>query len=111
MEKWIFLGILSKSAPAPKSPSIGKTSYGFSGGNNVWFDGHFMKRYNGYASDFETNDGIQLLINCDQKKICLTNVRTRSMHILDVDIVKCPFPWKLTIGFYNSPGERIRILS
>jgi hypothetical protein len=110
-EKWIFLGILSKSAPASKSPAIGTTSYGFSGGNNVWFNGRFIKDYNAYKSDFETNDTVELLINCDQRKISLTNVRTQIAHTLDVDIVKCPFPWKLTIGFYNSPGERIRILS
>jgi hypothetical protein len=109
--KWVFLGVVSKSAPTQTTPSIGKTCYGFSGQNNVWRDGNKTNGLNGYKSNFETNDTIELLINCDQRKIHLINERTRSTHILDVDIVNCPFPWKLSVGFVYSPGERIRILS
>jgi hypothetical protein len=105
--KWIFLGIVSKNAPAP----TGETSYGFSGANNVWLDGACFTGLDDYKSDFEKNDIIELLINCDQRTIRLTNERTRSSHILDVDIANCPFPWKLNVGLFHCPGERIRILS
>ncbi len=33
--KWIFFGIVSKSAPTSPTSSIGKTGYGFEGANNV----------------------------------------------------------------------------
>jgi len=111
LHKWLFLGVVSKSAPALVTGKPGKASYGFAGNNAVWCDGGITERLDGYTSDFETNDTLELFINCDQRKLRLINERTQSTHILDVDIAKCPFPWKLTIGFYYSPGERVRILS
>jgi hypothetical protein len=109
--KWIFLGIKSKNAPAQTSLSGGKTGYGFSGADNVWRDGSFTTGLDGYRSDFEINDIIELIINCDQQKIRLVNERTRRIHVLEVNIDKCPFPWKLMVGLFYSSGERIRILS
>jgi hypothetical protein len=110
VNKWVFIGVVSKTAALPPTPIIGKTGYGFSGANNVWLDGNNTSGYNGYTSDFETNDTIEFLINCDQRKLRLLNGRTRSTHMLDVDIAKCPFPWKLSVGLYYSPGDRIRIV-
>jgi len=89
----------------------GKTSYGFAGEDGVWCDGRCMTKSNGYKSDFEANDTIELFINCDQRKIRMTNEQTRSTHTLDVDMAKCPFPWKLSVGLLHSAGGRIRILS
>jgi hypothetical protein len=109
--KWVFFGVVSKSAPTSPTSSIGKTAYGFSGENNVWHDGVNTNKLNGYTSDFETNDIIELFISCDQRKIRLTNERRRGINTLDVDIAKCSFPWKLSVGLVYSPGECIRILS
>jgi hypothetical protein len=108
--KWFFLGIVSKSAPVLVTEATGKTSYGFAG-QHIWCDGVAMLKSNGYTSDFETNDTIELFINCNQRKLRLINERTQSTHIMDVDITKCPFPWKLNVGFYHIPGECVRILS
>jgi hypothetical protein len=109
--KWVFFGVLSKNASAPSVSQPSKTSYGFSGSNQVWCDGANMTGLNNYKSDFETNDTIELLINCDQRTIRLTNERTLSSHVLDVNITKCSFPWKLSVAFYYSSGDRIRLLS
>jgi hypothetical protein len=108
--KWIFLGVVSKSAPTSNTSAIIKGTYGFSGQNSVWCDGSNTSGLKGYKSDFEINDTIELFINCDQRKIRLVNERARKTDHLDVDITKCPFPWKLCVGFYYVPGERIRIL-
>jgi hypothetical protein len=108
--KWIFLGVVSKSAPTSNTSTIIAGTYGFAGKNNVWRDGSPIKELNGYKSDFEINDTIQLLINCDQGKIRLINERTQKTDHLDVDITKCPFPWKLCVGLHYLSGERIRIL-
>ena len=110
MLKWIFVGIVSKNAPTLATSSIDRTGYGFSGVDNVWCNGDRITGLNGYKSDFETNDTIELVINCDQQMICLINERTQSSHILDVDISYCPFPWKLSVGLFHCPGDRIRIL-
>lgn len=108
--KWIFFGIVSKNASAKVSEVAYEMSCGFSGGDTIWCYGSPMKNYNGYKSDFEINDTIELCINCDQRKIRLTNVRTQRTCILDVNIAKCPFPWKLSVGLYSSPNDRIHIL-
>ncbi|CAF1187776.1 unnamed protein product [Rotaria sp. Silwood1] len=110
-ESWAFFGICYKDTTATGCGSIGKTGYGFSGQDNVWHDGSSKKEFNGYKSEFEINDIIELLINCDQRTISLTNQRTHKTHSLDVDITNCPLPWKLTVGLYFSPGDSICILN
>jgi hypothetical protein len=107
---WVFFGIRSKDAPLPDYPSIGKTAYGWSGSNNVWRDGNRTNKLDNYISDFNINDQINLIINCDQRRINLTNQRTNITYLLNVDINDCPLPWKLSVGLFHSPGERIRLI-
>ena len=109
--KWAFFGIISKSAPnqiTNNRPT--PKSYGFSGDQVVWLDGKLRKNLNGYNSDFRINDTILLLINCDLRKLTLTNQRTNTRLPIDVDIDKCPFPWQLCLGLYYAPGESIRMI-
>ncbi|CAF4587627.1 unnamed protein product [Rotaria sp. Silwood2] len=110
-ERWTFFGILYKHTTASGYDSVGKTAYGFSGQDNVWRDGSAKKGFNGYKSEFEINDIIEFIINCDQRTISLTNERTHKTFVLDVDITNCPFPWKLTVGLFFSPGDCICILT
>lgn len=107
---WIFFGVVSKTSPIPDYPSIGKTAYGWSGLNHVWRDGTRSTNFNGYVTDFQKDDQIHLTINCDQHFICLFNQRTNVKYQLNVDIHSCPFPWKLTVGFFHSPGESLRFI-
>jgi len=107
---WVFFGIISKDAPLPDYPSIGKTAYGWSGSNNVWRDGNRTNKLENYISDFNINDQINLVINCDQRRINLTNQRTNITYLLNVNINDCPLPWKLSVGLFHSPGERIRLI-
>jgi hypothetical protein len=108
--KWLFFGIRSKNAPAPTILSIGSSAYGWSGHDDVWINGYAKNKFNGYKSDFEINDIVELIVDCDQRKIYLMNQRTLSRHMLGVDLAYCSFPWQLSVGLFNSPGERIRLL-
>jgi hypothetical protein len=104
---WIFIGIVSKDSPIPDYPSIGKTAYGWSGLNNVWCDGIRTNKFQNYQSDFQINDQIDFIINCDQKFISLINQRNQIKYQLNAD---CPLPWKLSLGLFHSPGESIQII-
>ena len=110
-KNWIFFGIGSKSGVIPDYPSIGKTVYGWSGLNNVWRDGIRSTNFDGYISDFENNDQIHLILNCNEQMICLFNERTNIRYELNVNIHSCPFPWKLIVGLFHSPGESLRLIS
>ncbi len=107
---WVFFGIISKDALIPDYPSVGKTAYGWSGSNNVWRNGDLTNKFHGYISDFQINDKIKLVLNCDKRTIHLTNQRTNITYNLDIDINHCPLPWKLNLGLFYSPGECIRLL-
>ncbi len=58
---------------------------------------------------YKKNDILELLIDCDEHQIRLTNERTNGTYILDIDLIKCPFPWQLNVIIYFS-GDRIRLL-
>ncbi len=107
--KWIFVGITSAEIlitdNATNSPSI----YGWVGPNQVYLNGVYNCGYGGYRSDAQKNDILELLIDCDEHKIRLTNERTNSSYELDVDLIKCPFPWQLNLILYFA-GDRIRLL-
>jgi hypothetical protein len=107
--KWIFVGITSAEIlitdNATNSPSI----YGWVGPNQVYLNGVYNCGYGGYRSDAQKNDILELLIDCDEHKIRLTNERTNSSYELDIDLIKCPFPWQLNVILYFA-GDRIRLL-
>lgn len=109
--RWLFIGVVSKTAPTPGSGSIDATAYGFSGGDKLWQNGSSFREATGYTSEFEKEDILQLFIDCDGHLIELRNERTGNAWVLPVDPTKCPFPWKLNVGFDYMVGERIRLLA
>jgi len=110
-DKWAFFGIVSKNAPI-KSISISTpTAYGLAGQDGICLNGIYQNtNKNGYKSDMEINDKLELFIDCDHQLIRLTNERTQTSHELNIDIKKCPFPWQILLGLCCSAGDRIRIL-
>ncbi|CAF3365641.1 unnamed protein product [Rotaria sp. Silwood2] len=105
---WSLFGIISKSTPLQEHSYSSSSCYG-------WYNGdHFVYRngqnVGGQGHDAVENDTINLVIDCDQRLIRLTNERTNRTLELLVDIDKCPFPWQLHLNLNLAP-TRIRILS
>ncbi|CAF1661665.1 unnamed protein product [Adineta ricciae] len=106
---WIQIGIVSKTIPIQANSYQTPSFYGWGASNQVYLNGRNHQGYNGYTTDIQTNDEIELTVDCDKQTIILTNERTRSTYGLVVDLQHCPFPWQLSIGLYYSL-DRIRIL-
>jgi hypothetical protein len=58
----------------------------------------------------ETSLELELLIDCDNRKISYFNERTKNTREMNIDIKKCPFPWKLQFFLYNA-GDRVQLIS
>lgn len=108
--KWIFLGIISKNAVIAENLLNSSSTYGWAAPNQVYINGVYCSNLFKYQNDVQKDDIVEVLLNCDQRKISLKNERTQSLHEIDIDLTKCPLPWKLHIIMYFA-GDRIRFLS
>ena len=110
-DRWLFLGIASKSAPSNPVSIVTPTAYGFAGQNGLCLNGIYRNDTDqNYESDMEMNDVVELVLDCDQQWIRLTNERTHRSHRLPIDVQQCPFPWQLLVGLCCSVDDAIRIL-
>ena len=108
-DKWLFIGIISKSVCIQAKSYDSKSSYGWAGDDQVYINGVQMLGFNGYKPDIEKSDIVEFLVDCDQRSIRLTNERTHSIHTLAVDTEKSPFPWQLNFNLYYL-NDCVRIL-
>ena len=51
---------------------------------------------------------IELTLDCDHHTISYFNERTRAIRQLNIDMMKCPFPWQLLINLYGM-GDQVRL--
>lgn len=109
IQKWNLISIVSKSIPIQATPFNTLTTFGWIANSFVCLNGKLYSDYNGYKSDVEKNDIIELIIDCNRKMIRITNERTHSSHELMIDTSLCPFPWQIQLGLYYSK-DRIRLL-
>jgi hypothetical protein len=100
---------MSKDVALQAASYGSQSSYGWAGLNQVYLSGAHHNGFNGYKSDIEKNGTVELLVDCDQRMIRLTNEQTQSVCELQVDTNKCPFPWQLNFNLYFL-NDRIRIL-
>ncbi|CAF2697733.1 unnamed protein product [Rotaria sp. Silwood2] len=107
--KWVFFGIISKNIPSQANLYKTPTVYGWAGHHQVWLNGVHHHQHNGYICEFDINHIIELFIDCDRKKIRLTNETTSLTHEIGISPIKCPFPWVLYLGLYGS-GDQVRLL-
>ncbi|CAF3317368.1 unnamed protein product [Rotaria socialis] len=107
--KWNLIGIVSKTTPIQATAYNTLTSFGWIANNFVCLNGKLFANHNGYKSDIEKNDIIELLIDCNKQTIRLTNERTHNAHELTVDTALCPFPWQIQLSLYYSK-DCIRLL-
>jgi hypothetical protein len=108
--KWIFVGIISEDACILENSSNSPSVYGWAGPDQVYINGCYNKSFKNYRDDIQKDDILELFIDCDERKIRLTNERSHSSYELDIDVNKCPFPWQLNVIMYFA-GDRIRFLS
>lgn len=106
---WILFGIVSKNTPIQTSSYNTPTSFGWVTNSYAVLNRVGQLNYNGFESDINQNDTVELLIDCDQQKICLTNERTNRKHEINVDVTQCPFPWIVHVGLYYE-NDRVRFL-
>ena len=99
--KCIFFGVASKNAPIANEPWNTPTTYGWTGDNLVYLNGHPVQGHQGYESDMELGDTCSLMVDCDRKVIQLTNERTNQTHKIDVNPSICPLPWQLNVRFLD----------
>jgi polyhydroxyalkanoate synthesis regulator phasin len=108
-KKWLFIGIISKHVYIQTASYDNPSSYGWAGINRVFLNGDLTSGFNDYKSDVEENDIMELLVDCDQRMISLTNERTHSTFELNIDLNNCPFPWQLNFNLYWA-NDHVRLL-
>lgn len=109
-DKWVFMGIISQNEPISQISWNNKSSYGWSGDNRVYIDGVYQISSQDEKIDLENNDIVELLIDCDQNRIQLTNERTRNVSTIAIDKDKCRLPWQINFNLYHA-NDRISFLS
>jgi hypothetical protein len=107
--EWIFFGIISKHASFDEKAYMDPSVYGWTGYNNVYINGKSMPVLNGYLSDMQVNDFVELTIDCDHQTLYLWHSRQKYKNKLPVDIRTCPFPWQFLISCHNTT-DSVRIL-
>ncbi|CAF1167184.1 unnamed protein product [Didymodactylos carnosus] len=110
---WIFIGIIWSSTPMQERSFDSPTAYGWAGQKQVYLKGNVanIEGYGGWDSDLCENDTVELIMNCNEKKIQLFNQRTNKLYEILIDIVTgCPFPWQLHVNLYY-PDDLLRILT
>ncbi|CAF1102080.1 unnamed protein product [Rotaria sp. Silwood1] len=111
-EYTMSFNIISKSTSIPKNEfDLEKSSYGWYSNDNICLCGADLSLYTVHHDmSGETTFEIELLIDCDNRKISYFNERTKNRRELNVDITKCPFPWQLLFYLFNVE-DSVRLLS
>ncbi|CAF2119731.1 unnamed protein product [Rotaria magnacalcarata] len=107
----MFFGVNSKSAPLNVNNLTVASSYGWTAGanNTVYKSGQALINNNDYVSDYQTNDIVELELDCYRRHIHMRNHRSNKQYELQIELEKCPFPWMFHFGFSMS-GDRLRIV-
>jgi hypothetical protein len=91
----VLFGIISESEIEYPDSEKNPTFYGWAEKNLVYLGGITKQNYQQYQSDFQTGDPYVLIIDCDKRRISLTNERIDRSYYLEIDLNKCPFPWQV----------------
>ncbi|CAF1215508.1 unnamed protein product [Adineta steineri] len=109
MNKWIFFGIISHKVTMRSNTWAIPSCYGWGGQDSTILNLAMHAGLNGYSCDFELNDTIELILDCDHQQIRLTNLRTKRTHMMNINLLKCPFPWHFLLNIFY-PNDQVRIL-
>ncbi|CAF3694381.1 unnamed protein product [Rotaria sp. Silwood1] len=111
-EYTMSFNIISKSTSVPKDQlDLEKSSYGWYSDDNICLCGADLSLYTVHHDMIgKTTFEIELLIDCDNRKISYFNEETKNRREMNVDIKKCPFPWQLLFYLYDVE-DSVRLLS
>jgi hypothetical protein len=104
------LGIRSRNIP-PMPAEYGGGRYSFSPSTHGW-SRNYMACVNGdfgpRSMDEIDRDGhvYTLILNCDERRLSISNENTNEQREMEVDIGDAPFPWCL---FVELPRMRARV--
>ena len=104
--KNLFIGIHSPSAQA--------TATNFDTSVHGWWNLDY-RIVNGQSEGnydkevLQTGDQVTLILNCDRQQILFEHHRTNRRVHLPIDLLVCPFPWKLFVRLLTS-DDSLRIL-
>lgn len=109
---YLFFGIMPKSKSMPKDEIDMKASaYGWQT-DDVTVRHAFGKTVSENIYDMQnmTKFEIELLLDCDNRKISYFNQQTKRKRELNVDITICPLPWQLVFYLYDI-GHSVQLIS
>jgi hypothetical protein len=104
----IVFGITSKIETFSTWPS---SCHGWSSDDNSYCGGQSGLNKTDLAKDLNGKSSftIELLLDCDNRKIQYFNEQTKNRRELNVDLIQCPFPWQVFFYLF-SPGDRVQLL-
>ena len=113
----IIVGIIS-SGVAAKDQYFNRTpsTYGWQTLSNEWENETTIiqnGKHHRVSKDkwpgAKTGDILELTIDCDQRTISIENQTKQEHDSINVDLEKCPLPWKFIVIFFTRP-DRVRLL-
>jgi hypothetical protein len=104
----IYFGITSKKETFSTWPS---SFCGWSSDDVSWCGELRVIDKTNFKGDLngKTSFTIELVLECDNRKIQYFNEQTKNSRELNVDQTQCPFPWQIFFYLY-SPGDRVQLL-
>ena len=103
---WVFFGIISKTQVMQFQSYSAPSSYGWSNRNQIFSRAQHRSEQ---TLEIIQNDVVLLTIDCNQRKIQLTNKRLNRSMELTVDIQKCAFPWQIHLNLHQA-NTQVRIV-
>ncbi|CAF0939192.1 unnamed protein product [Rotaria sp. Silwood1] len=105
-----FFGIttsLEKVNRVMSTETDNKSLYGWWGLNSIVINGKVQRSKE--KNDIEKCDELTLTLKCDHQQIELEHHRTQRLLKLSIDIILCPFPWKIVVEL-PTYGDCVRII-
>lgn len=96
----MFFGCISSALPLTTINYNSSIVVGWFGYNEIYQHGVWSNNssLHGYDSnEIQTDDILQLVFDCDHRRIELVHQRINRTHRLAVDIDKAPFPWQFLV--------------
>jgi hypothetical protein len=101
--------VVSKLMPISRGKTIYE-GYGWSSHDDIYGSGGSIRGdENVQDMSGQTTFEIELVLDCDNRRISYVNQGTKNRKEMNVNITKCPFPWQVRFYLYEI-GDCVRLL-